>query len=254
MRKTIWLASSLNLSTTYACAQDWSFEVEAGMSREPAYVGSDTYITEPDGNIEATYTAANGVQYIIGLGGLGTRFRIAPRTTVELTLEYEPGRENDDDPILAGFPEMEDTWEAQAVVMQDLGAVSLGFGLQTDLLNRGKGTVGFVGMRYDRALTQKLTLNAGFDLSFANAEHMNTEVGISPTVAAATGLAAYDAPGGYKGATLSVGLDYNFSDRVGIYSDVSFERYGSAIADSPLVRTHGSSNTTEFELGVRFSF
>lgn len=52
----------------------------------------------------------------------------------------------------------------------------------------------------------------------------------------ATVLAAYTTPGGYKGATINLGLAYAMTERSTLYLEVSVERYGSKMANSPLIK------------------
>ncbi len=255
------IVATLSVATTFAVTmpasgQDkpWEFEVELGVEREPTYVGSNKYNTEADFGLKATYTAPNETEWFLSTGGVGVLVPIARDYELTFELEYEPGRSNSDDPILTGFPKMDDTWEFQTGLTRQFGDFSVGIGLQQDILGNGKGFVGFVGAGYSRQLTDRLRFNSVLDVSFANAEHMNTEVGISAATSRATGLSAYKASGGYKGVSLSVGLDYELSKRTALFADFSVERYGSEIADSPLVRTHGDKVTTELGAGVRFTF
>jgi len=247
---------SLCLSGGSVVAQDkkWSFDVGLGLEYESAYVGSDEYSTEAEFQLQATYTANNGSEWFVGTDGVGVRFEPLEDTKVILSFEYEFGRDNDDDPILAGFAEVEDTWEFQAIVVHDLGPFRVGAGLQQDILGRGKGLVGFVGAGYEYDVTDRLTFNSQIDFSFANSEHMNTEVGITAAASAASGLSTYDASGGYKGASIDVGFDYALTPSTTLTANLGVETYGSAISDSPLVRDEGSSTTQEASIGIRYSF
>jgi len=255
------IVAALFVATTFAASmpasgQDkpWKFEIEIGAEREPTYVGSKKYNTEADFGLKATYTAPNETQWFVSTGGLGVLVPISRDYELSFELEYEPGRSNSDDPILMGFPKMKDTWELQAILTRQFGDISVGGGLQQDILGNGKGLVGFFGAGYSRQLTERLRFRSLLDASFANAKHMNTEVGVSAATSTATGLAAYKASGGYKGTSLSLGLDYEVSKRATLFADFSVEGYGSNIANSPLVRLHGDKVTTEMGAGVRFAF
>ena len=138
--------------------------------------------------------------------------------------------------------------------MRELGDFEVGVGFQKDIRNRGKGFVGFVGAGYEKELTDRLSWNASLDFSFANSTHMNTEVGITAADSTASGLTAYKASGGYKGASIGVGLDYTLTHSTILFANASLETYGSTISDSPLVRDHGSSTTREVAAGVLFKF
>ncbi len=248
------LCLCLGASPIFAKEQGWAFKVGVGVEYEPTYVGSNEYSTEAGVALEAAYTTANDVTWFAGTDGIGVEFEPFEATRVKLNFEYEFGRDNDDDPILTGFAEVEDTIEFQAVIIRELGDFEVGLGFQQDIRNRGKGFVGFVGAGYEKALTDRLSWNANFDLSFANSTHMNTEVGITAADATASGLSRYKASGGYKGASFGLGLDYALTASTTLFANASIETYGSAITDSPLVRDHGSSTTQEASLGVLFNF
>jgi outer membrane scaffolding protein for murein synthesis (MipA/OmpV family) len=232
----------------------WSYSVGIGAEREPGYVGSDTYTTELSYEAEARYTASERLQWIVSLGGLGVLFEPIDDTVVAMSLEYEPGREIANDPVLSDFAEMDDTWEVQAILYRDIGPLDVGFGLQQDLLGTGKGLVGFVGAEFDADLTDRLEFSTGLVASFANATHMNTEVGISSAESAASGLDTYEAPGGYKSLTLNLGVDYAVTDFATLYAEAAIERYGASISDSPLVAQEGTATTSELGVGLRFNF
>lgn len=232
----------------------WSYKAILGAEREPAYTGSDEYVVGPNAYFEAAYTTARGQQYFIGLGGVGMRFSPADDWVAEIALEYEPGRDNADDPILAHFAEHEDTVELQAFLIKEYGDWSVGTGLQYDLLDRGKGLVGFIGAGYERDLTEKLSFELQGNVSFANSDHMNTEVGVTSAVSALSGLAEYDAGSGYKSATLKATMEYELTDVTSLYTSFAVESYGSNMADSPLIAVHGSDVTTELSAGVALAF
>ncbi len=257
MKKHIITAAAVSLVWGLpAVAKDkpWEFEIQIGAEREAAYVGSDVYTTGADVGLKATYTAPNDIEWSISTGGLGVGIPLANDYGLQFTLEYEPGRENADDPILAGFPTVENTWEFQAVLVRQIGDFQVGAGIQKDIQNRGKGLVGFVGAAYERDVSNRVTLRAALDVSFADSTHMNTEVGVSAATSAATGVGAYTASGGYKGTTLELGVDYALTQRASLFAEVAVETYGSAVADSPLVRDHGSRTNTGANVGISFRF
>ncbi len=248
------LGLCLAAPSAFAEEQGWSFKLGLGAEYEAAYVGSDEYSTEAGFVLGAAYTTAKNVTWFAGTDGIGVEFEPFEATKVKLSFEYEFGRDNADDPILTGFKEVEDTVEFQAIIIRELGDFEIGLGFQQDVRNRGKGFVGFVGAGYEKYLTDRLSWNANFDVSFANSTHMNTEVGITAADATASGLSQYKASGGYKGASFGVGLDYALTDSTVLFANASIETYGSSISDSPLVRDHGSSTTQEASLGILFNF
>ncbi|MEM7209176.1 MAG: MipA/OmpV family protein [Pseudomonadota bacterium] len=240
----------------YLSDQDpgWYFDATVGVQREPTYTGSDRYETEAGVIARAFYKSESGNRYFVSLGEIGAVVEIDPDTIVAAVLEYEETREIDEDPILAEFPEGENTLEGQFTFVRRWGNWRLGGVFQPDLLDRGKGLVYFLGAGYDRALSDRLRFDAGLDLSWGDAEHINTEVGISDDVAQASGLSPYTASGGFKSTTLTLGLGYAFNPQWELVFNGEVEIYASEMADSPLIEDEGDDVNTEFSIGVRYQF
>jgi len=267
MNNTRWItlaAAALTLNSPVAKSQgfeydeedgsNWSFLLEAGAEREPVYTGSDQFVAEAEFNLEASYQIASGHEFFVNLGEAGVRWQTAPNAVLATILEFEPGRDNADDPALDGFPEVEDTVEAQLVWIQQWGQTFAGAGIQYDILSRGKGLVGFFGVGYQAALAPNLTLLTQVDLSFADAEHLQTEVGISEETSAITGLDAYSPGSGYKGITADIEFQYRATPKLELIAGLSVENYGSIMSDSPLIAEEGIETTYEAVLGIRYRF
>jgi len=245
-------------STAYAEDEDidkgWEFELSLGAESEPTYVGSDKSITELQANFEATYRTDYGVDYFIGLGEVGASFSLGNDWELTSFLEFEEGRDNSEDDTLEHFPEVEDTIEGQFILAKHINDWTIAGVFQPDLLGRGKGLVYFFALGLEQELTQKLSLDTRLDISFADAEHINTEVGISDSVAALSGLDPYTASGGYKSTTLGLQLEYAFNEKWAIVTNADGEFYGKNVADSPLVRDEGTDINYTLGLGVTYSF
>ncbi len=232
----------------------WQFEVGFGVEREPAYTGSDVYISEPSLDLEAKYQISNDKRLRISLGEIGLEWALSPRWSATAALEYEPGRENADDPILKGFDKVENTVEGQFSLKHNWGDTYVGAALQLDLLGRGKGLVGFVAAGHEFKLSPKLSVNAGIDVSFANAEHMNTEVGVTAVVSQVTGISAYETSSGYKSTTLNLDLEYKLRPRWSLEASLGYEYYGDEMASSPLIKDFGERGNVEVGAGLVYRF
>jgi len=232
----------------------WSIELELGYELEPAYTGSDVYVTEPGFNFEIAYTTDAGHEFFVELGEIGVRWALGDERQLETLLEFEPGRDNGEDSALDGFPDVPDTVEFQVGYEQQLGPFTAEAIVQYDIQNRGKGTVGFVALGYRNQLTDRLGLQLRSDLSFADAEHMAIEVGISESTAQETGYDAYSPDSGYKGATVAMGLEYAVTQQLSMRSVLSVEHYGPNMADSPLIRDEGTPTNYEALVGFIYEF
>jgi len=251
------------LTTDNALAQEvedekdvspWSIELQLGYEIEPAYTGSDVYVTEPGFNFEVTYSTDAGHEFFVGLGEIGARWELGDDRLLETLLEYEPGRDNEDDSALDGFPEMPDTVEFQVGYEQEIGPFTAEAIVQYDIQNRGKGTVGFIGLGYRNQINSRLGWQLQSDMSFADAEHMAIEVGISENTAQQTGYAAYSPESGYKGVTVAMGLEYAITQQLSLRSEIAVEHYGAIMADSPLIKDEGTPTNYEAIVGFQYEF
>ncbi len=232
----------------------WSYEITVGVGREPTYVGSDRYQTEAGGDFEIRYQTEQGTQYFLGLGEVGVYFETDNDWGIGAVLEYEEGRDNSKDPILSGFPEVRDTVEGQFTLIKEIGDWTVSGVFQPDILDRGKGLVYFVALGYETDLNSRLSVSTALDISFADAEHMNTEVGITKEASSASGLKVYNAGSGYKSTTFGVNLEYAITEQWTLVTEMEAEFYGSNISDSPLVRDEGNDVNYNAGLSLEYSF
>ena len=232
----------------------WYFDVDVGFEYEPAYTGSDEYSSGADFNARVFYKTEKGHRYFISLGEVGAYFELPNNWLLGTVFEYEPGRENDDDPILSEFPEVEDTVEAQISILKRWNNLNLSFVFQPDILDRGKGMVYFAALSYDKMINEKLRISPSLDISFGDTEHLNTEVGISEAVAERSGLQPYEPGSGYKSTTLGVNFGYDISSALQLVGNLEAEFYGSEMADSPLIKDEGDDVNYEIAVGLRYKF
>ena len=125
---------------------------------------------------------------------------------------------------------------------------------QPDILDRGKGIVTFVGASYDRMLGEQLRIGPRLDISWADAEHMQTEFGVTPGQARASGFAEYRPGGGLKSTTAGFSVQSFFKRRWSLLADFELEYYFDKASASPLIALEGSEITYEALIGAFFTF
>lgn len=234
----------------------WYFDVFAGVEYEPTYAGSDKYELEPGLNLRAMYKNSHNHRFFVSLGELGGIFQLTENSAFSAVLEYEEGRENKSDNALNGLDKVRDTVEGQfSFFYRFLPNTFLFAVFQPDLLGRGKGLVYFVGVGNDTLFfADRLRVSTGIDLSFADAEHMQTEFAVSDSESARTGLEAYRPGGGIKSWTGSLVLEYFLHDNWSLWFDSEFEYYTGKARKSPLIRDEGSPFTYELSTGLRWRY
>ena len=100
----------------------------------------------------------------------------------------------------------------------------------------------------------RLTVQGGPRVSFATADYMRAYWGVTPAVAAATGVAAYDPGGGWRGAGLGATATWKIDERWFVKGDASWTYLSDAFANSPIARAEGARNQFSVGLGVGWKF
>ena len=85
-------------------------------------------------------------------------------------------------------------------------------------------------------------------------EYQNAYYGVTPAVAAATGLPVFDADGGFHAFGAAAGLTYKLDRNWGVYGFARYDRLVGDAADSPIVRAFGSRNQYSAGLGLFYTF
>ncbi|OLF73971.1 hypothetical protein AWH62_07420 [Maricaulis sp. W15] len=223
----------------------------------PVYAGSDNRET---GAAPILYGMYDDRYYVSGdeMGIywpiLGSEWRL------KAGIGYEPGRDPSDDPALANLATMDSTAVLAGGLFRQFGTSAVGFGFEADIGDAGKGVVTFLGGSYDwHLMDNALTLTAYGDISYANAEHLQTEFGITSLEAAASQAdpnpafryTEYQPSSGLKSAGVGFGARYRLNEQWMIIGNVSGEFFGDEATGSPLVR---EDYELEAVLGVAFSF
>ena len=236
--------------------QGWHFDVGLGVEFEPGYPGSDEYSSEPDVLARAVYRTEQGHRLFITPGEIGGIYSISPDTQFVAFLEFEEAREVDEDPALIGLDPVDSTIEGQFILAHRFGKKQVFAVLQPDLTgDANKGVVWFAGVGYDTYLQdRRWRFATTFDISGADAEHMNTEFGINAEEVVRTGYTTYEAGAALKSATLGLQLVYQFTSRLSLLGNVETEYYFSEASDSPLINDEGNDITYEASLLLRWEF
>ena len=234
----------------------WHYDFAVGFEYEPTYAGSDKYTSEGDLGARALYLTNRGHRYFISLGELGAIFSLSPNTQFLAFLEFEEGRDDEDDSTLSGMDTVDSTIEGQFMLARRFGNVTLYGVLQADLAgDADKGLVWFVGAGYDwLSADSRWRINTALDLSGADNEYMQTEFGITAEESSRTGYASYRPASGLKSLTWNISSEYYFSDHLSLLASVETEYYFSEASDSPLIAEEGSEVTHEASLLLRYRF
>lgn len=117
-----------------------------------------------------------------------------------------------------------------------------------------EGWVGDIGADFVLRDRDTYVVTLGPRLRLSDDRYQNAYFGVTPEVAAATGLPAYDANGGIHAVGATAGVTYMFDRHWGLYGYAGYDRLVGDAADSPIVRTFGSRDQYSAGLGFFYSF
>ena len=117
-----------------------------------------------------------------------------------------------------------------------------------------KGLVGDVGADYVWRDGDNYVFSIGPRILFSDAKFQRAFFGVSPAVALATGLPAYDPDGGMHAVAATSGLIYQFNPGIGMFGYARYERLVGDAAKSPIIRELGSRNQASAGVGLTYTF
>jgi len=248
--------ATLALLAAPASAQDegggYTITLGAGAQTYPKYPGADSYGINPlpifgfrrEGS-PLTFSAPDDG---IGLGLLGrdSAFNLGP------AIRLQNKREEDDVGAavgdvgftveVGGFVEVfpAENIRLRAELRQGLGGHdSLAGDLGADFVLRDRDTYVF---------------SIGPRARWADSDYHAAYFGVTPAVAAATGLPAFDPDGGFYAVGAMAGLTYKLGRNWGLRGYAGYDRLIGDAADSPIVRQFGSRSQFSGGAGLFFEF
>ncbi|MDQ8730232.1 MipA/OmpV family protein [Bradyrhizobium sp. LHD-71] len=163
-------------------------------------------------------------------------------------------RERDDDDALRGLGSVD--WALEVGAFAEFWPADF-FRTRVEVRRGFNGHEGFVAdLSADAVwrLAPAWTLTAGPRLSVADGEYMSTYFSVSPFQSITSGLARYDAKGGFKSAGVGSSLTYQWTPAVATTAFVEYERLLGDAAKSPIVEDRGSPDQLTVGMGVKYTF
>ena len=214
----------------------------------PKTDGSDRYRALVVPSIDVRF--ANG--WFAGvINGVGYNFSTDPGLDFGLRLGVQLPR--DDADAIAGLDDIPLRVTTGAFGNIDLvpnklqlrSALRYGSGLNRDGLTLD------VGLEYRFDPFADLFWTIGGSLQWANAAHLRSFFGVSPAQSVSTGLPSFEPGAGVREFRLELGAFYPIDREWSAFGAISAIRFGSTIADSPVIRDR---STGEMILGVLYRF
>ncbi|WP_137181358.1 MipA/OmpV family protein [Roseomonas sp. AR75] len=227
----------------------WRVGLGVGALFSPDYLGSNDFIVRPLASPDIR--SPNDTFFLSFRDGLGTTLLRDGGFSAGLVLKPRFGRDQDDNPALAGMGDIGISGEGGAFVS---------YGTR-EWLARGEVRQAFGGYsgvvaeaRLDRIFRprQDLILSAGPRLSWGNSGFAEAWFGVDPSQSQTSGYAVFT-PNDYWFAALAGGATYVINDRWALIAFGEVGRILGDSADSPLVQ-RGSATQGVVGLTVAYRF
>ncbi|MCU0926046.1 MAG: MipA/OmpV family protein [Hydrogenophaga sp.] len=154
------------------------------------------------------------------------------------SLQIRGGRESGDDALLRGLPDVRSTLLGRVRVSHDLGPRwNWSLSGTQDLLDRGAGLKLNTGLSYRYPVSRDTHWDASIGLGWGNARSRQTQYGISPNAALASGRAPYTLGSGWDSVSLGLGFTSALSRHWVVFGGLGRSQLLGAAARSPLVGT-----------------
>ena len=258
--KHLTLALLLGSAVSFSCevaafpsekgGDGWTVELGFGGEWESQFAGSNNRQFEPDPYLNFAYRKGPTIWYT-SITDYGVYHSLNRRWVAGLSTGLEVGRDEDDDEALAGLGNIDDTWELR---------LDLAYRISEDLTIAGramtagadKDNVYFLAALYKLPLEfSKVELTVRSDISWGSKQHLQTEFGVSQQQSTTSGYTTYLPDAGLKSLGVAVSGKYKFSTHWFGYTEVSYEKYADAGADSPFV---DNDYDIEAEIGIAYRF
>lgn len=248
MKQILILALLAAPVASTALAQDMSLgnrwgtlsaDVGLGVSYGPQYPGAD------DGEASPWLILRNASFGDPGKGNLDG-FSVLP------VFGLVGERNEDDDDALAGMGDISRAYEVGAQLSYGVGPVN-GYLRARQGFGGHHGVTGEVGVRYRSEVSDKLTMWSSVEMSYGDAEYVETYFGVSDSQSATSGYDAYSPGGGFTMAAAKVSARYQIGEKTALLGEVEYGHLLGDAGDSPLVQ---DKDQPSVRLGIvrNFSF
>lgn len=250
----IYLLTCLSLTSAAAYAEDtstqtqpaknwadegWHVVVGAGAADIPRYPGSSSRRSVVVPVLSATYGRyfLGGVPGSGSPAGLGFYLHQDSHWRVGMSFAYDfvQPRKESDDARLRGLGDIKRTAHATVFASYTTGWLTVRGNVASDIAGNHQGTTASLELEGKYRVTDKLTLQAGPGVTWANSQYNQTFFGVDATQSLRSGYAVYTPKSGIQSLRFSIGADYRISDRWSAGVRATAAQLQGDAADSPIV-------------------
>jgi outer membrane scaffolding protein for murein synthesis (MipA/OmpV family) len=246
-----------------------SFTIGVGAGYMPSYEGSDDYRVIPAAVVRGKVGGHNfytrGLQLYVDAipESQGTGLDLSFGPVVGLRLNRTSGIK---DERVKALGELDTAYEVGAfagigqtgVITSDYDTLSFRVTYLTDVGNAHKSHIITPSIEYGTPLSRQTYIGVSASADFVGGGYADYYFNVTPAGALASGLAPYDADGGFKSWSLSLaGAQSVTGDLLGgmaLFAIGSYTRLRGDFAESPIVSTAGSRNQWFAAIGLSYTF
>jgi MipA family protein len=216
----------------------WSVAVGLGGLNMPRYPGSRADVNRVVPIVNASY----GRYFIGGLpdagipAGLGVHLIRNQRWLfgVGMGVAFRKPRLESDDPVLRGWGNIPATPRGALFGGYTLNWLSVRANVSTDIGGHHEGTVGSLAVMGKLHPIENLTLSAGPEATWGDAQYTKAFFGVDAPQSAIAGIPVYQTQAGINTVGLAVGADYRFTERWSASAHVSYGKLEGSAIHSPV--------------------
>lgn len=247
------LIATVAYSGTALAADEWVFEVGGGVGYGSKYEGSD--------EAEFMFLPVLGITwndtiYLTTEDGLGAVLYDNHDFTVNVSLNYDWGRDESDSSDLDGLGDVDGAATANLTLEYEVGpvtpfveltrhlggpdALEVSFGAETMIplgVLMGQGPASRAAESDDEGANGPAIM-AGISATWADDKYMKSYFGISSKQSSRSGLPQYSAKSGLKSAGVELGFLYPVSENWALQTMIEYERLFGDAADSPISKSN----------------
>lgn len=243
------LMATVAFSGTALARDAWVFEVGGGVGYGSKYEGSD--------EMEVMFLPVLGITwndtvYLTTEDGLGAVVYDDNDLTVNISLNYEWGRDESDSSDLKGLGDVDGAATANLALEYEVGpvtpfveltrhlggsdALEVSFGVEAMIpvsVLMGQGSASGMAESDDDGANEPAIL-AGISATWADDKYMKSYFGINSRQSARSGLSRHTAKSGLKSAGVELGLLYPVGENWALQTTIEYARLIGDAADSPI--------------------
>ncbi len=244
---SIWTLDDLTALMPRLDGREWDIRLGAGAVVVPKYEGAKKLKAMPMPLIDVTWRDR---VYLNPVNGAGVYLVNTPNIDLGVGMTYRFGRDQDDGPKLKGLGDVDGGLAGRIFAAYWAGPFSVYANATSDFGGRqsATGEVGALGLL---PLSEKVALRATAFTTWADNRNMETFYGVTATQSARSGLAQFNAKGGFKRADAAIALNYQITPSWSLDVSVGTGYLMGDAADSPVTERRWQPLGTAF-IAYRF--